>query len=324
MLSLVIPVYKNEENLPRLFGELEMLARQFPDELEIVFVVDGSPDGSLRILRERLPSWPLRTQLVELSRNFGSFAAIAAGLRRGDGDFFAVLAADLQEPPELVTEFHRLMKSGECDVVFGCRTGRADPRWSQFLSECFWSLYRHFVVKDMPKGGIDIFGCTRQVRDQLVELRELNTNLIALLFWLGFRRTFVSYERRARRESRSAWTLGRKLRYAFDSIFSFTDLPIRVLLILGVTGVTAALAASIIVFVSWLRGSIPVLGYTPLMLVIAFFGGLTALGLGIIGQYLWLSLQNARNRPNFVVRSAGSFEGRESRERQEGRKASAE
>lgn len=317
MLSLVIPVYQNEENLPRLFRELEVFATQLPDELEVVFVVDGSPDASLHLLRERLPSWPLRTQLVELSRNFGSFSAIAAGLRRGSGDYFAVLAADVQEPPELVLEFHRLMKSGEFDIVFGYRTGRADPRWSQFLSECFWSLYRHFVVKDMPKGGIDIFGCTRQVRDQLLELQELNTNLIALLFWLGFRRKFVPYERRARLEGRSAWTFGRKLRYAFDSIFSFTDLPIRALLILGATGTIAALAASVIVFVTWLRGSVPVLGYTPLMLVIAFFGGLTALGLGIIGQYLWLSLQNARRRPNFIVRSAGSFEGQEPRERKE-------
>ena len=324
MLSLVIPVYKNEENLPRLFRELEVLAGQLPDELEVVFVVDGSPDASLRLLGGRLPSWPLRTQLLELSRNFGSFSAIAAGLRRGQGDYFAVLAADLQEPPELVLEFHRQMKSGEADVVFGYRTQRADPWWSQFLSDCFWNLYRHFVVKEMPKGGLDIFGCTRQVRDQLVEMKELNTNLIALLFWLGFRRTFVPYQRRARLEGRSAWTFGRKFRYAFDSIFSFTDLPIRVLLVLGATGTIAAVAASVIVFAVWLRGYVPVLGYTPLMLVITFFGGLTALGLGIIGQYLWLSLQNARNRPNYVVRSAGSFEGQESRERKNGWKATAE
>ena len=324
MLSLVIPVYGNEENLPRLFREIESFAGQLSDELEVVFVVDGSPDASLRILGERLPTWPLRTQLVELSRNFGSFSAIAAGLRRARGDYFAVLAADLQEPPELILEFHRLMKAGESEVVFGYRTRRADPWWSQFLSECFWGLYRRFVVKDLPKGGVDVFGCTRQVRDQLLDLKELNTNLIALLFWLGFRRQFVPYQRRPRLEGRSAWTIARKLRYAFDSIFSFTDLPIRALLILGATGTIAALIASVVVFIYWLRGLVPVLGYTPLMLVIAFFGGLTALGLGIIGQYLWLSLQNARNRPNFVVRSAESFDGPVPSERKEGWKAAAE
>ncbi len=308
MLSLVIPVFKNEENLPRLFRELEQVANRLDDELEVVFVVDGSPDASLRILRERLPSWPIRTQLVELSRNFGSFSAVTAGLRRAGGLYFAMIAADLQEPPELVLEFHRLLKSGEADVVFGHRTGRADGWGSQLLSVSFWGLYRRFIVTDMPKGGIDVFGCTRQVRDHLMELKELNTNLIALLLWLGFRRAFVPYERRPRLEGRSAWTFGRKVRYALDSVFSFTDLPIKALLFLGAAGTTAALVAGVTVFVFWSLGRVPVLGYTPLMLVISFFGGLTALGLGIIGQYLWLSLQNARNRPSSVVRSAWSFE----------------
>jgi glycosyltransferase involved in cell wall biosynthesis len=303
MLSLVIPVYKNEANLPRLFGELEALASRVPDPLEVVFVVDGSPDTCLEILRRRLPSWPVRSQLIELSRNFGSFPAIAAGMRYGRGEYFAALAADLQEPPELILEFHKLLKSGSADVVFGHRATRADAWSSQTASEWFWRLYRRFVVKDMPRGGIDVFGCTRAVRDRLVELKEVNTNLIALLFWLGFRRAFVAYDRLARQEGRSAWTVTKKFRYAFDSVFNFTDLPIKALLLLGVVGTSAAILAGVTVLVAWLMGHIPVLGYTPLMLVISFFGGLTALGLGIVGQYLWLSLENARGRPPFVVKS---------------------
>ena len=307
MLTLVIPVYRNEENLPRLFEELEAFAGRLDSDLEIVFVVDGSPDACLAVLTGRLPSWPIRTQLVELSRNFGSFAAIAAGLQYGRGAWFAVVSADLQEPLDLVLEFHRRLAAGESDVVFGHRTSRADPWGSHVLSEWFWRLYRRFVVSDMPAGGIDMFGCTRAVRDRLLEMPEVHTNLIALLFWLGFRRSFVPYQRRARLEGRSAWTLARKLRYALDSVFAFTDLPIRALLLLGATGTTIAAVAGISVFVAWSLGHIPVLGYTPLMLVIAFFGGLTALGLGIIGQYLWLTLQNARRRPNFIVKSAATF-----------------
>jgi polyisoprenyl-phosphate glycosyltransferase len=313
MLSLVIPVYRNEENLSRLLRELERLAERLPDALEVVFVVDGSPDASLQILQTQLPGWPVRTQLVELSRNFGSFAAIAAGLRRGRGEYFAVIAADLQEPPELVLDFHRILKSGDADIVLGHRVGRADPWWSQWLSQIFWTLYRRFVVREMPKGGIDIFGCTRDVRDHLLQLKETDTNLIALLFWLGFRRTFVGYERRPRLEGRSAWTFGRKLRYALDSIFSFTDLPIRALLFLGAAGTSLAVVAGATVFTFWALGRVPVLGYTPLMLVITFFGGLTALGLGIIGQYLWLSLQNTRNRPTSIVKAAWSFDREPSR-----------
>jgi glycosyltransferase involved in cell wall biosynthesis len=304
MLSLVIPVYKNEQNLARLLDELQQFAGGLGDDLEIVFVVDGSPDASLRVLRDRLPQWPVSSQLIELSRNFGSFAAIAAGLRQARGEYLAVVTADLQEPLTLVGEFHRLLKSGSADVVLGHRTGRADGWWSHALSGAFWGLYRRFVVTDVPRGGIDVFGCTRQVRDHLVQLQEVNSNLIALLLWLGFRRTFVPYERQARLEGESAWTFGRKLRYALDSIFSFTDLPVRVLLLLGAAGTAFALLAGATVFVMWFLRRIPVLGYTPLMLVITFFGGLTALGLGIVGQYLWLTLQNARNRPNFVVKSS--------------------
>ncbi len=310
MLSLVIPVYKNEENLPRLLRELEAFGERFANPLEIVFVVDGSPDASFRMLSERLPSFPLNTQLIELSRNFGSFSAIAAGLRFGKGDFFAVLAADLQEPLELLIEFYRVLLSGEADIAFGYRVSRADPWWSQFLSECFWTVYRHVVVKDMPRGGIDVFACTRQVRDELVKLREVQTNLIALLFWLGFRRQFVPYQRQARLEGRSAWTFRKKLRYAVDSIFNFTDLPLRALLFIGASACLLALVATVVVMVAWLRGAIPVLGYTPLMLVIAFFGGSFSLALGVVGQYIWLSLQNTRRRPAFVVRSDRTHNGR--------------
>ena len=307
MLSLVVPVYRNAENLPRLLTEIERLSSQLADPLEAVFVVDGSPDASLQVLQDRLPQWPVRSRLIELARNFGSFAAIAAGLREGSGDYFAVMAADLQEPPELVIRFLHLMQNGEADVVFGSREGRADPWLSRVLSDGFWRLYRRFVVPDMPKGGIDVFGCTRQVRDRLGEMRELQTNLVALLLWLGFRRAFVPYRRQPRLEGRSAWTFGRKLRYAVDSVFSFTDLPIRVLLGIGAGGTLAAALASAIVFVYWAMGEVPVLGYTPLMLMIAFFGGLTALGLGIVGQYQWLALQNSRGRPTFIVKSSWAY-----------------
>jgi polyisoprenyl-phosphate glycosyltransferase len=310
MLSLVIPVYRNEENLPRLFAELDALAARVVGPFEVVFVVDGSPDGSLARLRVLLPEWHVPTQLLELSRNFGSFAAIMAGLSAARGDYCAVLAADLQEPPELVLEFERILLSGEADIVLGHRTGRADPVLSRWLSESFWRIYRSYVVGDMPRGGVDVFGCTREVRDRLLDLRETNTNLVALLLWLGFRRAFVAYERRPRLEGRSAWTIGRKLRYAIDSVFSFTDLPIRALLLLGTAGTLFAAGAGLFVFLMWALGRVPVLGYTPLMLVITFFGGLTALGLGIVGQYLWLTLQNARRRPNYIVKSATRFDGR--------------
>ena len=304
MNSLVIPVYKNEANLERLLAELLKLAGRVTGELEVVFVVDGSPDRCLQILREILPTLPLRTQLLSLSRNFGSFAAIAAGLERARGNCMAVMAADLQEPPELVLQFFEVLDAGRADIVFGMRGQRSDPWFSEFASNIFWFVYRKLVVKDMPPGGVDIFGCTREVRDRLLQLQGIGSNLIALLFWLGYRREYIVYQRQRRLEGKSAWTLGRKLRYGLDSIFNFTDLPIQLLLWAGALALLLAVSASIVVIVAKLRGDIPVPGYTPIVLTSLFFGALTSLGFGIVGQYLWLGLQVSRRRPNYIVCSA--------------------
>ena len=323
MLSLIIPVYQNEEGIERLLTALVSLRRGLPDELEVVFVVDGSPDRSLEILRDRLPTTPLKSRVIVLSRNFGSFAAVRAGLQAGTGDYFAILAADLQEPPELVLQFLEVLQHDTADIVFGYRTRRVDPWLSELLSNAFWSLYRKFVVKDMPKGGVDIFGCTRKVRDRVLQFREVDTNLIALLFWLGFRRYFIGYARQDRLEGRSAWTLSKKFRYCLDSIFNFTDLPIQLLLYVGTVGIAIAVIFGSILLVESLRGLVPVPGYTPIIITISFFGALSCLGLGIIGQYLWRSLQNVRGRPAFVVSSATEYEGQPEGTQAAGRSESA-
>jgi glycosyltransferase involved in cell wall biosynthesis len=307
MLSLVIPIYKNEPNLDRLLAEVGALRGKLASAMEVVFVIDGSPDRCLEILRARLPSEAYPSRLISLSRNFGAFSAIAAGLEAGSGDCFAVLSADLQEPPELVVEFYRLLAGGEADVVFGHRMRRSGPWLSDGLSKLFWWLYRALVMPEMPRGGVDVFGCTRQVRDWLLRCPEAKTNLIALLFWVGFRRRYAAYERRARTEGRSAWTLRKKVQYSLDSIFNFTDLPAQILLFAGVSGIGFAVLCGAVLAGLKLSGWVPVPGYSAIILVLLFFTGLTSLGLGIIGQYLWLTLQNTRRLPNYIVASSEWF-----------------
>jgi len=308
VLSLVIPVYKNEENLDRLLAELVRLRQTLPG-LEVVFAVDGSPDRCAEILKAQLPATGLRAQLVQLSRNFGSFSAICAGMEIGQGEHFAVIAADLQEPPELIVQFAEILAAGRADITFGVRTKRADPWLTEVMSNLFWSLYRRFVLPEMPAGGVDVFGCTREVRDRLLSLREAHTNIVGLLLWLGFRQVFVPYERLARLEGKSSWTFAKKLRYSIDSIFNFTDLPIRFLMAAGMLGTGLSIAVAAVVLGAWSAGWITVQGYTPLILAVSFFGGLTTLGLGIVGQYLWLALRNTRQRPNYIVRTVERFEG---------------
>jgi len=304
MNSLIIPIYRNEENLPRLLSELTRISNDVRGGFEVVLVVDGSPDNCHQILSREIPRLPFPTQLLSLSRNFGSFAAISAGLERATGDRMAVMAADLQEPPELAATFFEILASDRADVVFGVRGERTDPVLSEMASRIFWTLYAAFVVKDMPQGGVDVFGCTREVRDRLLELRGAESNLIALLFWLGFRREYVVYKRLPRLEGTSAWSLGKKFRYAMNSIFHFTDLPIQLLIYAGAIGMGIAAAVSVAVVWARLTGQITVLGYAPLILTIMFFGALTSLGLGIVGEYIWLGLQVSRRRPQYIIAKA--------------------
>jgi glycosyltransferase involved in cell wall biosynthesis len=307
MISIVVPVYKNAENIAALVEALAGLHDKLAGELEAVFVVDGSPDDSYQRLEAALEYRPFRAQLLSLSRNFGSFAAIRAGLAAGRGDRFAVLAADLQEPPELILEFDRQLQRGECDIALGLRTRREDPLLSRLSSSLFWNLYRR-IQPEIPKGGVDVFGCSRQVRDQILQLEENNSSLVGLLFWVGFRRAFVPYERRARTAGRSAWTLRKKVRYLSDSIFSFTDRPVRWLMTIGFLGIVASLLGGAAILTAKISGQIPVPGYAATTLVVIFFGALNCFGLGVIGSYVWRTFENTKGRPNYLVASQNTYE----------------
>lgn len=307
MLSLIVPIYKNAANIAPLLEVLSGLYENLGGALEVILVVDGSPDDSYVLLRDELPRQPYRSSLIALSRNFGSFSAIRAGLAAARGERLAVMAADLQEPPELVVEFDRLLRKGDVDVVVGERTGRADPMVARLLSSLFWSIYRRWVQREVPPGGVDIFGCTDKVRREIVRFTEANSSLVGLLFWVGFRRVCVPYARRRREVGRSAWTFSRKLRYLSDSMFAFSDLPVRLLLLVGMLGLTTSLIYASVVLVAKMLFSIPVPGYTATIVLVSFFGGLNCFGLGLLGGYLWRTFENSKQRPNYVVMSTESF-----------------
>lgn len=312
MYTLVIPVYRNRESLPELIAQFVELSRTLDGPLEVVFVVDGSPDASYAWLRSELPKSGLRAKLILLSRNFGSFAAVRAGLAESAGPYYAVIAADLQEPPELAAQFFRVLASGEADVVIGTREGRADPLTSRLASSVFWGLYRRIIQPQIPAGGVDLFGCNRAFRDHLVALEETNTSLVALLFWLGFRRKAVPYVRKARPYGKSAWSFRRKLKYLSDSVFSFSDLPVRLLFFTGTAGLLLSLGVGIAVVVARVTGTIQLPGYAPTVLSILFFGALNTFGLGIVGAYAWRAFENTKRRPSYVVMTSEEIDGERS------------
>lgn len=307
MFSLIIPVYKNQGSIPELIRVVDSMNLQLGGRLEVIFVVDGSPDQSAEMLQSLLSQQTFPSHLILLSRNFGSFSAIRVGLQRALGDYFAVMAADLQEPPELILEFFSILQGNEIDVVVGTRADRADPLRNRMSANLFWAIYRKFVVPQMPVGGVDVFGCNQAFRDCLLSCEESNTSLIALLFWLGFRRKEVSYSRRERSHGVSSWTLAKKVNYLMDSIFSFTDLPIKLLLALGATGLTVSTLLGLIVLFARISGLLTVPGYATTVLVVLFFGGANLLGLGLVGSYAWRSYENTKRRPLAIVLRALKF-----------------
>jgi glycosyltransferase involved in cell wall biosynthesis len=300
--SIVVPVYRNEATLPELLRQVAGLQPSYAGSLEVVFVIDGSPDNSHALLKAMLPDMPFHSQLIALSRNFGSFAAVRAGLAHATGEFVAILAADLQQPVSSIRQFFDALERG-ADIVVGQRASRDDPWLTRTAATMFWRLYRRFVQPQMTPGGMDSFGCTRQVRDVLISLPEANSALAGLIFWVGYRREHVTYARMARAAGRSGWSLGRKTRYAFDTTFAFSDLPITVMIITGVTGISASVAAGAAVLIAWASGAIVVRGYTPLLLAVLFAFSITLLALGIVGGYVWRIFENTKGRPMHLVRS---------------------
>jgi hypothetical protein len=207
----------------------------------------------------------------------------------------------------MVLEMNTQLLTEQYDVVLGVREARDDPFLSRLASKTFWNLYRRYVVSEIPEGGVDVFACNKDFRDTLLTLDERHSSLIAQIFWLGYRRKTISYNRLKREHGTSAWTLSKKVNYMMDSIFAFTDLPIRLLTRLG--GITTILAAGfgITVTLARLLGLITVSGYAMTINVIVFLGAANLLGLGIVGSYAWRTYENTKARPLAIPMRTESF-----------------
>lgn len=304
--SLVVPVYLNAATIPRLVDAVEAISGDVDGTLEAVFVIDGSPDDSRAQLLAALRSVHFPWRVIDHARNFGSFAAIRTGLAAARGRYIGVMAADLQEPASLIVDFFARLASGDYDVVAGERASRDDP--GAKASKLYWRLYRRFVMPEIPAGGVDMFACTAQVRDVLCSLEDQNTSLVAQLYWVGFRRASVPYHR-IPRPGESGWTLQRKVRYLTDSIFAFTDLPVRILWSVGTIALVLAAGLGISVVLLRITGAIDVPGYAGTVAIVTFFGGLNCVGLGIVGSYVWRAYEAVKGRPGAIVSRVESSDG---------------
>ncbi len=307
---MVVPVYRNADNVPDLLVRLAALHASVPGGIRAVLVVDGSPDDSHRLLAEGLVDAPFDARLLLLSRNFGSFAAIRAGLAEVETPWMAAMTADLQEPQSLFEDCFARLRQGDVDLLLASRAGREDGFRDRLAASMFWGAYRRLVQPQLPPGGVDVFACNAAFRDHLLCFAESNSSLVGQLIWLGFRRDVVPYVRQRREVGRSAWTLSRKLRYLADSVFAFSDLPIRVFIALGGLGLLLSAGLALAVLAARLGGGIDVPGYAATVLVVLFFSALNLFGLGVIGSYVWRAYENTKARPLAVVMHRRHFPSR--------------
>ncbi len=301
VLSIVTPVYYNEASLPHLYEkliELENKLRTIDIGLEIIFVDDGSGDNSLAELRKIKEKRPA-TKVIKLTRNFGATHASKTGFRYVTGDCFITLAADLQDPPELIFEMVEKWLAGS-KFVIGIRKQREDPHLTKMLAACYYYLLRFFVFKEYPRKGFDLALMDKSIQPYLVNsAKNINTPLFA--YWLGFKPEIIEYQRLPRLHGKSRWTIGKKIKYFLDSLLGFSVGPIRFITVIGLAVSIISFSYGSLIFINGLLGRIKVSGYAGLVTLITFLLGVIIIILGIIGEYIWRIYDESNNRPEAVI-----------------------
>lgn len=302
LISIVTPVYNNALSLSDLLAKFQNLPfDKETDPVEFVFVDDGSWDNSFEVLVSLAQTDP-RIHIVKLSRNFGSNAAIMAGLSQASGQAIIAIAADLQDPPELIPEMVAKWREGN-KVVLAARNSRDDGWLNEKLSDWFYLLFRKLAIKTMPEHGFDFFLIDRQVCDIINNVQENNAYLMGLILWLGFNPVVLTYDRQPRksRYGHSMWTTAKKIKYFIDSFVAFSYFPVRATSFLGIATSIIGLMYALIIISQRLLFRIDVEGWASLIVVLLIVSGVQMMMVGILGEYLWRNLDETRKRPRFII-----------------------
>jgi dolichol-phosphate mannosyltransferase len=299
LLSVVVPAHDEAAAIQPTLGRIAEMAAELDGRVEVVVVSDGSRDETFELARRKLESGGAGT-VVELATNAGSHAAIRCGLRYASGDYVAVMAADGQDPPEALPRMLAEFRP-EIDVVWGRRRDRsADRRGARVLAACYYRVFRLVTGLDYPPAGLDFLVARRRVIDALLQLSQRNACLFLEIFNLGFAQAFVDYDRGARVGGCSSWTLRKRIKLALDMLTGFSPAPIRMASAAGIAVGLVGLVLGGVTLVRAAFGDVPVPGWASLMVVTSVMGGLVLLAIGLIGEYVWRTLDEVRARPLFI------------------------
>lgn len=302
-ISIIIPVYFNEGSIRKTY---EILTTEifplFPGlNFELIFIDDGSGDGSYQEMLS-IREIDDRVVLLQFTRNFGQVPAFYAGYEAAKGRGVLNLAADLQEPAELVIAIIQSYIQEEAMIIAGKRIEREESQYRKKTSQVFYYFMRRLSFSSMPDGGFDIVLIDRVVKDFILNSAEANPFWQGQILWSGYPVKFIPYTRKRRTVGKSRWTFSRKIKYLLDGILNYSYAPLRFFSLIGIISFLLGIIYSIVIVVAYMLGHSPFQGWAPLMIVILLFSGLQLVMTGLIGEYLWRVFEQTKGRPKFIVR----------------------
>ena len=302
-LSVVIPIYNEEGNIPLLYERLTAVMQGMGISWEFIFINDGSRDRSIQLLKELAGQDP-RVRYIDFSRNFGHQIAVSAGLDHSRGEAVVIMDADLQDPPELLPDMYRKYKEG-FEVVYARRRSREGESWfKKTTARLFYRMLSRLSTVEIPLDTGDFRIIDHKVVEVLRNMPEKSKFLRGQISWIGFRQTFLEYDRQERHAGETNYPFKKKLSLALDGITGFSDLPLRFVTYFGLLVTGFAFLGTLYVLYSRFVMRDYVEGWSSLMITVLFIGGVQMIAIGVIGEYLSRIHANVRNRPLYIVRES--------------------
>lgn len=299
LISVVVPVYCEEDNIEPFYNALISAIRKEDFDLELIFVDDGSTDRTYEYLCATADKDP-QVKVLRLTKNFGAHAAVTAGINCTSGDAVAIISIDLQDPPDLIVQFVDKWRKGH-SVVLGVREGRDDPLLIRVLTRAFYWLLRKIAFPDLPKEGMDTGLFDRKVIDVFIRIKEHDVVPIYAIFSLGFDSISIAYHRQKRQFGFSSITMGKRLRLAVDLITTYSHVPIRLISLVGLLGSIISVIMGLQVIYNQLVLGIGGPGWPSIIVLVLFIGSIQMLMLGIIAEYLWRTNRQVKGYPRYVI-----------------------
>ncbi len=301
LMSLIIPCYNEEKALPLFYEEATRVVDGMDIDCEMLFVNDGSKDGTLDVLKELAAKDP-RVTYLSFARNFGKESAMYAGFCNAKGDYVAVLDADLQDPPSLLPEMLSILETGEYDSVATRRVDRkGEPPVRSWFARRFYKLINRYSDADIVDGARDFRLMKREMVDAILAMGEYNRFSKGIYGWVGFRTYWLPFENVERVAGETKWNFWGLFKYAIDGIISFTLAPLNIATFFGAVLTFISVIALLFIVIRRLAFGDPVAGWASTVSIIVFIGGVQLAVLGIMGQYLGKTYMEAKSRPHYII-----------------------